>query len=303
LTGKGVVVAIVDTGINGNIDPLIRGGKSVVIDSFELYGDYTHYHGTACASCIVSQDSIRKGIASGVDILDVGVFQSDGGATNWDILQGWNWVARWKQDHGKTVICSNSFGSTMMDPSMDKAANNMVTLYDIPMIVAAGNDGPQPYTIGSPGSAKNVLTVGAINDLYEIADFSSRGPTKNGNDKPDVCAPGVNINMYDDDGSTITRSGTSFATPITAGAVALIAEEHPMHSAEQLQVSLEHGADDRGAVGYDHSYGHGVVNLENSLAWINGEAPAEAYSYMFLILPLLGLGIITYPEWGKRVLV
>ena len=71
--GTGIVVAIVDTGINENIPQLKRGGKSVVIDKYEMYGDYVLPHGTEVACCIASQDPDYPGIAKGVDLLDVEV--------------------------------------------------------------------------------------------------------------------------------------------------------------------------------------------------------------------------------------
>lgn len=300
ITGKGIVVAVVDTGINSQIPQLQRDGRNVVVDSFEIYGDYVHWHGTACASCIASQDEIYRGISPGVDLIDVEVFQPDGAATNWDILQGWNWVAKWKNTNNQFVICSNSFGGGGIEPSLDEAANNMVNIYNIPMIIAAGNVRSGYDVINCPGTAKNVLTVGAVDDYLEIATFSCHGPTPNGLDKPDVCAPGVNINMFSDTGSLITKSGTSFSTPITAGAAALLAERHEMYSAEQIQEALKMGASDRGAIGYDYYYGYGVIQMENSLNWLNNETPSGTYLYLYLSLPFLGVGIIFYPNFKKK---
>jgi len=302
ITGENIVVAVVDTGINGNIPQLQRNGKSIVIASHELYGDWVHWHGTACATCIASQDSTYKGIAPGADLIDIEVFQSDGGATNWDILEGWNWLVKWKEQNNKFVICSNSFGGTGIDTSLNEAANNMVDVYNIPMAVAAGNEGPSSGSITCPGSAEHVLTIGAVDDYSIIASFSGRGPTIEGLNKPDVCAPGVNINMFNDNGNLITKSGTSFATPTVAGAMALIAENHELYSAEQIQNAMIMGAEDHGAIGFDFDYGYGVIQLDNSLSWINGETPAEMYSYFFLVLPFIGVVILFYPEWSKRVI-
>jgi hypothetical protein len=179
ITGEGIVVAVVDTGINADIPALQRNGQSVVIDSFELYGDWTHYHGSACASCIASQDTNYPGIARGVDLLDVGVFDADGGGDLWDILEGWEWVANWKISHDRFVICSNSFGAPSSGCGWQNpcvicsAANNMVEKYNIPMVIAAGNKGSDPKTIECPGQAEQVLTVGAIDDNLQIAYFSS----------------------------------------------------------------------------------------------------------------------------------
>jgi len=200
------------------------------------------------------------------------------------------------------VICSNSFGGTGVDAALTDAANNMVELYNIPMAVAAGNEGPSSGSITCPGSAEHVLTIGAVDDYNFIASFSGRGPTLGGLDKPDVCAPGVDINMFNDNGNHITKSGTSFSTPTAAGAMALIAEGHEMYSAEQIQTAMKMGAEDHGTPGYDYDYGYGIIQLDSSLSWINNETPVQAYSYFFLILPFLGVVILFYPEWSKRVI-
>lgn len=156
-TGDDIVVAVVDTGINEDMEWLQRDGSSVVIDSYELYDDWVHWHGTSVSSCIASQHPEYLGMAPDADLLDVEVFQPVGGgigASNWDILQGWEWVANWKSQTGRFVICTNSFGAPPLytgcggwsNPCIIcKAANNMVLVHNIPMIVAAGNHHPGEY--------------------------------------------------------------------------------------------------------------------------------------------------------------
>lgn len=151
-----------------------------------------------CASCVASQHPEYLGMAPDADLLDVEVFQPSGGASNWDILNGWEWVANWKARTGRFVICTNSFGAPSRltgcggwrNPCiMCDAANNMVTVHNIPMIVAAGNHYPnEDPKVNCPGQARYVLTVGATDDDNVIASFSNVGPTSDGESKPDVVA-------------------------------------------------------------------------------------------------------------------
>jgi hypothetical protein len=250
-TGEGVVVAIVDTGVNSKLPCFQRDGKSIVIDSLQLYGEYVMWHGTAVASCVASQDKDRIGISYDVSLLNVEVFKPDGGADIWAIKKGWDWVAQWKRVHSDTpVVCVNSLGANPYLFSgaivLNGYADKLVTNYDVAMVVAAGNGNPlNPLTlrINCPGEAKNVLTVGAVDFDETLAYFSCRGLTKDGTKKPDVVAPGVNIPMFDEKGNYKTASGTSFAAPLTAGVVALIYQAHPEYSAYQVQEAIKDGAD------------------------------------------------------------
>jgi len=306
-TGEGIVVAVVDTGINGEIPALQRNGQSVVIDSFELYGDWTHYHGSTVASCISSQDTNYPGIAPGVDLLDVGVFDADGGGALWDIIEGWEWVANWKISHDRFVVCSNSFGAPSsgcrwQNPCVIcSAANNMVERYNIPMVVAAGNGGPSSKTVDCPGQAEHVLAVGAVDDSLQIAYFSGRGPTTDSHDKPDVVAPGFPVNMFDDNGILITKSGTSFSTPTVAGVLALVAQGHESYSAKQFNSAIKRSAVDLGNYGYDYNYGHGLVDAEGACYMIENEIPEQTYTIIFGSLVFIGFGIVSFPEWRKRL--
>ncbi|MBI4299940.1 MAG: S8 family serine peptidase, partial [Chloroflexi bacterium] len=101
---------------------------------------------------------------------------------------------------------------------------------------AAGNDGPRGGSIGSPGAARNVITVGASTDSDQLADFSSRGPTADGRVKPDLLMPGYGIISCRARGTNMGHvidefyteaSGTSMATPHASGTVALLLEAKP----------------------------------------------------------------------------
>ena len=135
------------------------------------------------------------------------------------------------------VVCM-SFGSEPLgfnDPIMNGA--EQLWKSGVIVVAAAGNSGPEFQSIKSPGVSRRLITVGGMDDnrfdeggfsnaLFEIADFSSRGPSFKGY-KPDVVAPAVDITSCSKDGGYTKLSGTSVATPMIAGAMCLLCERFP----------------------------------------------------------------------------
>jgi len=288
--GSGIVIAVVDTGINENIPQLQRGGRSVVIDKYELYGDYVAPHGTEVACCIASQDPEYPGVARGVDLLDVEVFHTDGIADYWSILKGWNWVANWKLSHNRYVICSNSFGcppDSLGSSILRVAVDNMVTNYGIPMIIASGNSGSD---VMCPGDARYAFTVGAVDKTNYIASFSCYG------DELDVVAYGVNINTFDSSGSRVTVSGTSFSTPIVAGCFALVAEKTKLPPLRMYDL-FRTTARDLGTAGFDYQYGYGLIDPVTAYSTATNQHIPESNAELTIALALLpamfGLAFVT----------
>src|SRR5438067_1162513 len=163
-----------------------------------------------------------KGVAPGVKLYSAKVCREFGCAESW-ILAGMQWAS--SDQHAKVVNMSlGGPDSPGIDP-LEQAVQTLTAQNGTLFVIAAGNDGSD-YSVGSPGSADDALTVGAVTKQEQLADFSSRGPRIGDSAlKPDITAPGVDItaarskdgflgtpgDMY------MSLSGTSMATPHVAG--------------------------------------------------------------------------------------
>ncbi|MGP3971618.1 S8 family serine peptidase [Streptomyces sp. 6N223] len=250
--GTGTTIAIVDTGITPDHENV--SGKVVAEQNFttapgtgDRYGHGTHVASIAAGTGAHSGGDYT-GVAPGADLINAKVLGNDGyGETSW-VLAGMEWAV----EQGADVINMSlgDYDTTEIDP-LEEAINTLSAETDSLFVVAAGNDGPAPGTIGSPGSADAALTVGAVDKQDQIADFSSVGPRLgDGAVKPDVTAPGVDIGAAASPGSIIAEegapvaegyvaiSGTSMATPHTAGAAAILAQAHPEWGGEEIKGAL-----------------------------------------------------------------
>ncbi|MFF0398442.1 S8 family serine peptidase [Streptomyces sp. NPDC005248] len=243
--GKGVNVAVLDTGIDADHPDF--AGQIADSQSFVPDQDVTdrNAHGTHTASTIAgtgaASDGKEKGVAPGAHLLVGKVLSNEGfGAESW-IISGMQWAAETK--HAKVVSMSlgSSETSDGTDP-MAQAVNDLSASTGALFVIAAGNSGAGG--IGSPGAATSALTVGAVDSGDELAYFSSWGPRNpDGGLKPEITAPGVNIlaarSQYaPGTGSYMTMSGTSMATPHVAGAAALVAQQHLDWTGQQIKDAL-----------------------------------------------------------------
>ncbi len=130
---------------------------------------------------------------------------------------------------------------------------------------AAGNYGPAPMSLGTPGDADSTVSVGAVDSLNNIASFSSRGPTDDLRTKPEVVARGLYTWWADanDPGAYGYASGTSLSTPLVSGAAALLCEVHPEWGPEDIRKALMMTADRHTSP--DNTYGWGRVNLAQAI--------------------------------------
>ncbi len=246
IKGEDIVVAVVDTGVDKEHPDL--KGKVVATADFTEEGYFDgNGHGTHVAGTIAgngkSSNAKYVGVAPEAKIIAAKVLESSGSGTFSGVIAGIDWAAKQKPHVMNLSLGANVYGSC---DGTDAACQAVDAAMDqgVVMCIAAGNAGPGSSTVGTPGCAKKVITVGATDDKDAIAWFSSRGPTSDQRVKPDVCLPGVNIiaaRAKDTAMGTIIddyhtqASGTSMATPHCAGVAALLICKFPEITAQEVK--------------------------------------------------------------------
>ncbi|MBO8156562.1 MAG: S8 family serine peptidase [Bacillaceae bacterium] len=283
-TKDDVVIAVIDTGIDGSHvdldDGKVIGWKDYVKGQSTPYDD--NGHGTHVAGIIAGEgegNGNYEGVASGAALVGIKVLDRNGSGSMSDVTAGIDWAVQNKDTYGIEIL-NLSLGTSASSDGTDstsQAINNAVD-QGLVAVVAAGNSGPGTYTIGSPGAAEKAITVGAGADVgeggYFLADFSSRGYTADNRIKPDIVSAGYNI-MAPEANSTngyVQYSGTSMATPFTAGTIALMLDHNPSLSPSQVENHLYGTAIDWGPAGKDIDYGYGLMDGYAAVQSAGGDA-------------------------------
>jgi serine protease AprX len=274
ITGRGVTVAVLDTGV-ANV-PDLAGRLIQVRDdltgqstpcknlSGELDCDDRYGHGTFIAGLVAGNGASSggrwKGIAPEASILSVKAAGADGAADVSNILAAIQWVVSFKDRYNIRVLNLSLGTDSTQDWRVDPLnyAVERAWAAGMTVVVAASNNGPAAGTIAKPADDPWVITVGATDDRGtaslgddRLPDFSGRGPTAHGLAKPDVAAPGAHVVSLRAPGSTIdTRfpnyvdgsyrqgSGTSMATGVVSGAVALMLQANPGFTPDRVKHAL-----------------------------------------------------------------
>ncbi|AKB80464.1 cell surface protein [Methanosarcina horonobensis HB-1 = JCM 15518] len=270
ITEKRVVVAVVDSGIDvqhpdlddlddnpGTNDPKVVDWIDYINGNNSPYDDYGH--GTHVAGTIsgTGANGLHIGVAPGTNLIAAKVLDESGSGRASNVILAFEWAA----NNGARVINYSCGGLRHYSP-FTVAVDNLVAAGVIP-VVAAGNSGMNSYTIECPGDEINSTTVGATDSSDTVADFSSRGPVDlygQNYIKPDVSAPGVDVESAYPGGSYKVASGTSMATPHVSGTVALMLEKNPALRPSEIKQILESTAVDLGPAGKDNEYGSGRVD-------------------------------------------
>lgn len=278
-TGSGVGVAVLDTGIYPHIDfgQRIAAFYDVVRKRWDPYDD--NGHGTHISAIIggsgEASEGVYRGIAPGCHLINVKVLDAKGGGYASDVLTGLKWIREQKDRLGIRVV-NISVGSYSRRNMGEKSAlvRGVDAAWDdgLVVVVAAGNNGPGRMTVTTPGISRKVITVGSSDDDREVnvmgtrmVDYSGRGPTGSCVCKPEILAPGAAITSCSNrDGQYSVKSGTSMATPIVAGAIALLLEKYPGMSNRDVKLRLRERAMDMGLP--RNRQGWGLLDVERLLA-------------------------------------
>ncbi|MGQ9779495.1 MAG: S8 family peptidase [Bacillota bacterium] len=257
-TGRGVTIAVVDSGIHPHPDftrPVSRilGWYDAVAHRPEPYDDHghgTHVAGIAAGNGHASGGKYR-GVAPEAGIVAVKVVDADGAAMMSQVIEGLQWVLANREKYNIRVV-NLSLGADPSGPYWnDPLCLAVEKLWRAGLVVAAaGNDGPQPGSIDTPGNDPLIITVGALDDRGTTArdddtvpDFSSRGPTSDGIPKPELYAPGVRITAPSPPYGYAERTGTSMATPFVTGAAALLLAKEPDLAPNEVKRRLRAAAE------------------------------------------------------------
>ncbi|MBI3359929.1 MAG: S8 family serine peptidase [Chloroflexi bacterium] len=278
--GQDVTVAILDTG-TAQLPILMRGvtGHRRLLASVDFVqgegqgadnedaplrdpnGHGTHITGVV-ANADVGADGEYNGIAPGADLVEVRVLNAQGQGTYTQVLSGIQWVIDHQARFNIRVVNMSLYAPVTSPYFADPLSRAVTALWSrgIVVVVAAGNGGPGPMTIGVPGYNPYAITVGAFTDNYTPADgsddylapFSAAGPTTDGFVKPDLIAPGGHIvstllnrsalgQEFPENQINRTYSklaGTSQATAAVSGVVALMLSAHPELTPNQVKYRL-----------------------------------------------------------------
>lgn len=275
--GKGIVVAIIDTGIFPHPDLTqptgrIQAWHDLVSGQLQPYDD--NGHGTHVAGIVASSGQLSLGKYAGMapqaELIGVKVMDRDGGGELSTVIAGIEWCLN-HQSRYKIRIINLSLGAEAQESYLNDPLSRATYLAwkkGVVVCAAAGNEGPQSGTINTPGINPITITVGNSNDQATIPsdddrlnDSSSRGPTIDNLVKPDLLAPGTQITSLWPDGGYRTLTGTSMATPMVSGAAALLLEAFPHYTPSQVKQRLLDNAKDLGLA--SNLQGAGLLNLEN----------------------------------------
>ena len=283
VTGAGIDIAVIDTGVNAvagldGFNKVIHGPDLSFESGTEFYAQDTYGHGTAMASIIAGDGDGYQGVAPGARILSLKVADNTGAVDVSQVIAALDWVTQYGQGEGLNVRVINlayvtpSTQPYEIDPLADAVERAWEAGYVV--VVSAGNEGVSTGGLSSPATDPFVIAVAAA-EGEGVADFSAAGTQR----IPDVMAPGNRIlalaaldsrlaQEHPDaiiDGRLLRGSGTSQAAAVVSGSAALLLQQRPDLTPDQVKALLITGA--------VHKRGNGNNGNSNDNGNGNGRGP------------------------------
>jgi hypothetical protein len=284
-TGDGMMIAILDAGFYHTdvihafdslwLSDRILGTRDFNIPGNNVFGNDMHTHGTSVLSTIgANLPGQMVGTAPHASFwlirTEVGEYEA--------LIEEYNWAggAEFADSLGADVINSSLGYTTFDNPAYNHTyadmdgnttpitrAADIATSRGLMIVNSAGNDGGSSWQyIGAPADGDSVFSIGAVNSSGFYASFSSTGPTFDGRTKPDVTAQGQGTTVISGGGNVSQSNGTSFSSPIMAGAMACLWQSAPDLSAQQLRDAVRNTASKASVP--DQLYGYGIPNMMNA---------------------------------------
>lgn len=296
ILGRSVGIVCFDTGLATEHLDFRENGKIKAfydcinkrVSCYDDNGHGTHVAGIASGTGKASMGQYI-GVAPKSHLIIVKILNQKGSGNIEDVLIGIDWVIKNRKKFNIRIanisIGTGSDEHMREDSELVQAVNAMWD-YGIIVCVAAGNNGPEPGSIGAPGNSRKIITVGTCDDKQEVwingrtvREYSGRGPTYACIKKPDFVAPGSNIvscnafwnrnnffygkKNFTGNKYYTTKSGTSMSTPMVTGAIALLLEKYPEMTNREVKIRLKQSVID---LGYPHEIqGWGELNIKRLL--------------------------------------
>jgi serine protease AprX len=266
ITGQGITVAVIDSGIGMHDD---LDGRIIVAPEYgtgDLYGHGTHVAGIIGGSGS-AEGGLFRGVAPGANLISLGISDENGMGYESDVVEALQWVNDNKDTYNIRVV-NLSLNSTVEDSyhnSPIDAAVEILWFRGVVIVASVGNKGPaggHNTAKTAPANDPFIIAVGASDEFDtssrgddSIAPFSSHGITVDGHKRPDIIAPGYNIYsalspdsswkiefpervVSGEDADYIRLSGTSMAAPVVSGTVALLLQDEPNLTPDQVKYRL-----------------------------------------------------------------
>lgn len=287
-SGDGIVVANMDTGVDAlhpDLAPRWRGGANSWYDPNGQHA--TPYdaagHGTQTMALIVGGDAggTSIGVAPGAQWIAAKLYDDAGYSTYGKIHLAFQWLldpdgSAATRDEPDVVNASwgllGTAGTCILEFETDIG---ILRSAGIGVVFAGGNDGPQDATSLSPANNPSAFSVGAVDASAVIASFSARGPSAcTGGTYPNLVAPGAGVRTADlsfgGSANYAAQSGTSYAAPHVAGAIALLMQAAPSASVAGIESALVQSALPLGPAGPDNAFGHGLLDIDAAFLLLGG---------------------------------